>query len=247
MNKGKCFGVSVGPGDPQLITIKAINTLIKSDVIFLPSSPKEDCKVYQILRSASEEEEGSNDFSKLSLDEKKIVCIDTKGMADLREQTKRHDILAKEVENLLDKGLTVAFPALGEVCLYSTYFYVHERLLLHGYESELISGISSVQETANRMNISLAQGDEEVHIFPDTKDLVKKLNMPGTKVFMKPTIDNLSEIVGIIKEYVKDNKNTRAYGISNCGRENEITASSSDELDKLAGYMTVIIVKQLNL
>lgn len=231
MNKGKCYGVSVGPGDPKLITYKAGDILKSADVIFLPSAPKEKCRVYQIIKA-----------SEIDIPEDKFICVNTKEMADPSVQGERYDILTEKVSELLDKGYNVAFPALGEVCLYSTYMYVEMRLIHKGYVCENISGISSVQETANRLLISLAQGDEEVHIFPDTKNLATDLLAKGTKVFMKPK-SNLDETIAKIKEYASNNTETEVYGISNCGCDNEIVAHNIDELNKLSGYMTVIIVK----
>ena len=232
MKRGICYGVSVGPGDPELITRKALEVINSSDVIFLPTYPKENCKVYQIIKGALPE-----------ISESKYICIDTKGMADPSLQADRYDTLACEVKKYLDDGKSVAFPALGEVSLYSTFFYVHERLISDGYMCETLSGVSSVQEIANRVGISLAQGDEEIHIFPNTEKLDERLCMPGTKVFMKPK-GNFSETIGIIKEYVNEHTYANAYGVSNCGTDKETIATCADELDRLSGYMTVLIVKE---
>lgn len=231
MNKGICFGVSVGPGDPELLTLKAVKVLMEADVIFLPSAPKENCKVYRIIKEALPD-----------IDEDKYVCVVTGKMANPKMQGERYDTLACQVQKYLDDGKNVAFPALGEVCIYSTYFYVHERLVSNGYECRLLSGVSSIQEIADRLKISLAQDDTQIHIFPDTRDLEERLKVPGTKVFMKPKSD-LQNTVQVIKEYVLRNQNTECYGMSNCGTDTEIIASGVDELHKLSGYMTVIIVK----
>lgn len=236
MNRGICFGVSLGPGDPWLITFMAAKTIEEADVIFLPSAPKESCKVYKIIQNAI----GEGLINDIPSD--KFVCIDTKPMADPKTQGERYDILAKNVANLLDEGKNIAFPALGEASLYSTYFYVHERLIEKGYSVKVLSGISSVQEICDRLSIALAKGDEQVHIFPDTNELDKRLKYHGTKIFMKPKSD-LSQTVKHIQEYIDRNPDTKAYGISNCGLENEIIAYNKDELDKLSGYMSVLIVK----
>lgn len=231
MKKGKCFGVSVGPGDPRLMTIKSRDIIDRADIIFLPSAPKENCRVYQIIKSGMPE-----------ISEDKYACVETAGMADPETQSKRYDILAENVAKYLDEGKDVAFPALGEVNLYSTYAYVFKRLKKLGYECENISGISSVQETCNRLLISLAEGKEQVHIFPDTDNIKEKLLMPGTKVFMKPKGD-LDDTINTIIDFSKEHEGVSAYGISNCGTPNEIKADSVDDLRLLNGYMTVIIVK----
>lgn len=230
-NTGICYGVSVGPGDPELITKKAYGIIESSDVIFLPSSPKENCRVYQIIKGAFDD-----------IDEDKFICIDTAPMADPKNQSERYDILAAEVSKLLDAGKKVSFPALGEVSIYSTYAYVHERLISKGYESKLISGISSIQEIADRLSMPLVMGDEQLHVFPDSDNINEKLKLSGTKIFMKPKGD-LQDMVSIIKEHVSKTQESIAAGISNCGTAKEIVASRTEELCKLSGYMTVIIVK----
>lgn len=236
MKKGICYGVSVGPGDPELLTLKSVRIIENADFIFLPSTPKEKCRVYIIIQEAV-----SKGFIH-KIDEDRFICVETKPMADPKKQGERYDILADEVSKLLDSGKNVAFPALGEVSLYSTYFYVHERLEERGYECRLISGISSVQEICDRLNTALAKGDEQVHVYPDTRDLEARLSVPGTKIFMKPKSD-LNETVQVIDEYIKRHPETKAYGISDCGTEREIIALNSDELFNLSGYMTVLIVK----
>lgn len=231
-NKGVCFGVSVGPGDPELITKKAYDLINKADIIFLPSSPKEECRVYQIIKAAMPD-----------INEDRFICIDTAKMADPKIQGERYDILANEVIRHLENNKMVAFPALGEVCLYSTYMYVHNRLMMKGYETRLISGISSIQEIADRLGIPLAIGDEQVTIYPDTNDINEKLSVKGTKIFMKPKGD-LKLIVNSIEKYVKDHPQSMAMGISNCGTVKEIIAKNISELPNLRGYMTVLIVRQ---
>lgn len=231
MNKGTCFGVSVGPGDPKLITNKAIETIKKSDVIFLPSAPKENCRVYKIIKEALPE-----------IDEDKYLAVETDGMANPETRGSRYDLLAERVAKFLEEGRDVAFPALGEVALFSTYMYICERLQEMGYECVNISGISSVQEAANRLMISLAQGNEEVHVFPSTDQLEQRLSMNGTKVFMKPKGD-LEVTIDAICSYINNNPGTVAMGISNCGTKEEVIARNHTEIKKLSGYMTVIIVK----
>lgn len=231
--KGICYGVSVGPGDPELITIRAFNTIKNADCIFLPNAPKEDCRVYQIIKGAFPE-----------IDEKNIVCDMGSKMTNPSMAGERYDRLSKCVEEYLDDGYSVAFPALGAVALYSTFMYVHERLVRDGYTCELISGVSSIQETVRTFSMSIAQGDEEVHVFPDAENLNEKLSLNGTKVFMKPK-GSLSDFTEKIVDYCINNPHAAAYGVSNLGTNKEIVAHGYGELCKLQGYMTVIIVKDV--
>lgn len=241
MSKGRCFGISVGPGDSGLITVEAVETIKKADVIFLPSAPKEDCKAYKIIKEAMPE-----------IDAMDLRCETFSMSRDAQIMVNRHDEIFNEVVCLLDEGLMVAFLALGEVGLYSTYLYIHDRLLKAGYESNLIAGVSSIQAIADKIGIALATGNEEVHIFPDMSKLDERLEMAGTCVFMKPK-GNLKEAIAKIKDYISRLTSLSdedggaitpvVYGISNCGMENEIISHDLSELDRLNGYFTVIIVK----
>ena len=231
MKKGTIYGVSVGPGNPLLLTQLAINTILSADIIFLPTAPKENCRAYKIIKAAIPE-----------IDEEKILCVETADMANPELQGKRYDTLADEIKKLSDKGKSVAFLALGEVSLYSTFIYVQDRLLLAGYKVELVSGISSIQEAVNTLCTYIAKGDEEVHIFPNCNNMQEKLSYSGTKVFMKPK-GELDNIIKEIELYANNRPDVKAFGVSQIGTENEIIADSVAELKKLKGYMTLFVVR----
>lgn len=231
MHKPVSYGVSVGPGDKNQITLEAIEAIRKADVIFLPSFPKEECVAYKIIKNIMPD-----------IDEKEL-CPETFTMSkDVNVMHKRHEEIFANVKSCLDEGKSVAFLTLGEVVLYSTYLYIHEMLVEAGYNSVLVNGISSVQAICARLGNSLAMGKDEVHIFPNADNIEKKLTYDGTKVFMK-TRRNLDEVIGNIQKHCKENPRVQVFGISNCGMQGQIIARSSEELSNLEGYFTVIIVK----
>lgn len=230
MAKGVCYGVSVGPGQEDLITLQAVDIIQKSNVIFIPSFPKEECKAYQIIKKILPD-----------IDEKEI-CPETFTMSkDSTVMEKRHLEIYDNARRFLDDGKTVAFLTLGEVALYSTYLYIHDLLSEGGYESVLINGISSVQAACAKLGIPLALGKSELHIFPNADNLEEKLKMPGTKVFMKSRL-GLPETIKKIQTYCEQNDNTISCGVSNLGMDGEVVARQVNELSKLNGYFTVIIV-----
>lgn len=231
LEKGIIYGVSVGPGNPMLMTQLAVKIIDEVDIIFLPTAPKESCRSYKILKMALPH-----------IDECKVKCVETNNMADPKLQDERYDILAAEIKKFADKGLSVAFLALGEIALYSTFIYVQKRLIASGYNVKTISGISSVQEAVNTIGTYIAIGDEEVHIFPNCDNIKEKLGLSGTKVFMKPK-RNLDTIIKEITEYAKLSEKTEVFGVSDIGTENEIVANSVSELSNLKGYMTLFIVR----
>ena len=230
MDHGKCFGVSVGPGDKELITLEAISVIQSADVIFLPSFPKEDCKAYQIIKRIYPD-----------IDSKRL-CPETFTMSrDASVMTRRHEEILGNAKTYLDEGLDVAFLTLGEVALYSTYLYIHELLIKQGYTSVLVSGISSVQAAAAKLGIALAIGADELHILPGVDNIEAKLAYDGTKVFMK-TRKCLDEAINTIQKYVLETPGAWAMGVSNCGMEDERVARCASELTNLEGYFTILIV-----
>lgn len=230
IKKGCCYGVSVGPGRGELMTLEAMRIIKESDIICLPSYPKEECTAYKIVKDIYPE-----------IDEKDMYYETFTMSRDAGAAKKRHDEIFEEVSRILDEGRNAAFLALGEVALYSTYLYIHEKLLKAGYESVLINGITSVQAVCAKLGIPLAMGNEQLHIFPDTRDIEAKLTLPGTKVFMKPK-GSLLEILDRIEAFLQRNPEYEIYGISKCGMDGEIAAKGIKEAKRLEGYFTVLIV-----
>ena len=175
--------------------------------------------------------------------DKKQLCPEPFTMSrDVEVMHKRHLEILENAKQYLDEGKNIAFLTLGDVSLYSTYLYIHEMLLENGYYSKMINGISSIQAIASKLGISLAMGSDEMHVFPNANDIDRKLNYSGTKIFMKSG-KNMPALIQGIQSFCKENPKTRAMGISNYGMENEVVAGNVDELERLAGYFSVIIVK----
>lgn len=230
MSRGICYGVSVGAGDSNYLTLEAIETIKLADVIVLPSFPKEECKAYQIIKNL--------DF----IDEKEIICETFTMSRDASVKAERHNEIYETTVKLLDEGKDVAFLALGDVMLYATYEYIYEKLVAAGYESKFVPGITSIQAIAAKLNIPIAIDRQQVHIFPDSEDISSKLRMPGTKIFMKPK-GSMDELKGSLKTHADEHPKSLICGISNCDMPGEIIARDIGEIDNLNGYFTVIIVK----
>ncbi len=231
MNKGICYGVSVGPQKAGLITLEAIEIIKEADVIFLPSFPKEECKAYLTVKDVLPD-----------IDTHQILCQTISASRDASVMEARHSQQFDQLTKHLDEGKSVAFLALGEVGLYSTYSYIHKRLAEAGYNSRLISGITSFQAIASFLGLDLASGKDQVHVFPDMEQLNWRLSEPGTKIFMKPRGD-LTKAIDIITSHVSLHEGAIACGVSNFGGDNQVVAYSVSDLQQLEGYFTVIFVK----
>lgn len=224
--KGKLIGIGVGPGDPELITVKALRRLKECGVIIVPDADKGESTAYNIAVKACPE-----------IADKPSVSVVMPMTHDLSELNRAHRLAADKIEKLLDEGKTAAFITLGDATVYSTYMYIHKLVLADGYEAEIVSGVPSFCAAAARLNISLAERAEMLHIVPSSHGVEKALDMPGVKVLMKA-----GSKMGLVKDsLIRSEKDV--YMVENCGMENENVYKSAREIPDGAGYFSLIIVK----
>lgn len=230
MNRGKLYGIGIGPGDPELLTIKALRLIKESDIIAVPGENPRETVAYIIVKGAYPE-----------LDEKEIIGVSMPMTKDEDKLNEAHEAAAKSIETFLDAGKNVAFLTLGDVCVYSTYIYVHKRVLRDGYEAEIISGIPSFCATAARLNISLVERDEALHVIPGTykaDSMDEVLKLPGTKVIMKG-----GKKIGSIRESIIAS-GQQVNMIENCGMPEEGIYRDASEIPDDASYFSLLVVKE---
>ena len=157
MRKGKLYGVGVGPGDPELLTVKAVRLIRECSVVAMPGKEKDKCFAYTIAKGAVPE-----------IESKEAVLID---MPMTKDQEVREKAYRKGAEQLCEKlaeGKDVAFVCLGDISVYSTYCYLHKLVSEKGFETEMVPGITSFCAAAAVLETSLCENDEELHIVPGT-------------------------------------------------------------------------------
>lgn len=225
----KLYGVGVGPGDPELMTLKAIRTVGKCDIVAIPKSGQAINVAYTIAKGAIPD-----------LDEKKLVELDMPMIRDKGKLNQCHDEAAEKVKAWLNEGKSVAFLTLGDPTIYSTYAYVHNRVRDAGYETEIIPGITSFCAVSARLNCSLTEAEEALHVIPASYEGgLEALDLKGTKVLMKS-----GKFIGSIKEHLKNMENPPTVKmVERCGMEGERVFHSIDEIDEDASYFSVLIVR----
>lgn len=224
---GTFFGVGVGPGDPELITLKALRVLERCPVIAAPRTRGGGMLALDIARGA------------LDLDEKIILPL--RFTMERDNQTAAHTEAARQIEAHLSAGRDVAMVNLGDVSIYSTYCYLMELLRAKGYETVMIPGITSFSAVAARLGTSLTCMDSPLHIIPAAAMPTKAaLDLPGTKVLMK-SASRLDQVRQALKE---QGLMDRAAAVSNCGLPDELVCTDLEQLPERAGYYTTIIVKE---
>lgn len=223
---GIMYGIGVGPGDPELMTLKAVKRIRELKVIAIPHKNKEQCMAYQIARQAVPE-----------IEEKKCLYLHMPMTKDENVLKESHELAARKVREHLDKGEDVGFITLGDVSIYSTFTYLWERLLKEGYSTRLESGIPSFCAVAARVGIPLVSGSEELHIIPASYQIKDALELSGVKVLMKA-----GRQMRAVKEELKK-CGASAIMVENCGMPDERIYGSLAEIPEDAGYYSLVIVR----
>ncbi|MFQ5465246.1 MAG: precorrin-2 C(20)-methyltransferase [Thermodesulfobacteriota bacterium] len=230
------YGVGVGPGDPELITLKAVRVLERVDVLAVPRSPgSSGSTALDIVRGAVDIE------GKALLD---ILMPMTRDGAELRRARAR---AADRIAASLAEGLDVAFITLGDPMLYSTFTYLVPLVtaLAPGVEVTPVAGVTSISAAAAASHRPLAEADERVVIIPaayDMDEVRRALEGFDTVVLMK--VNKLMDsIAGLIDEMGLSDGAVFASRVGWDGRElvtSDIRSVRGEKLD----YFSTLIVRR---
>lgn len=227
--RGKLYGIGVGPGDPELVTLKACRLINEKKYIAYPGKVKEDTMAYNIVKSLIEKPE-----------EKEYISCYVQMTKDRAILDANYDKAAAAIIEVLDKGEDVCYITIGDPTIYATYYYVHQRVVAAGYEAEMISGIPSFCAVAARVDKSLGERAEMIHIIPSSYEIDDALALPGNKILMKS-----ASKIGEVKEKLVA-LDSEVYMVENCCLENERVFMDAESIDENSNYMSVIIVKDKN-
>lgn len=224
---GILYGVGVGPGDPELMTLKAVRVIRENDIIALPGVDAKETVAYRIASAAVPE-----------LESKTLLSVYMPMTHDKAEQEKCHRAGAEKIEKYLAQGQNVVFLTLGDPTVYSTFMYIRQIVEEDGFEIRLVSGVTSFCAAAARVNQPLGIREEQIHIYPAVYSLAEELSPEGTCVLMKSG-SRMKQVKEMIRESGRD-----AVMVENCGMEDEKVYSHVDEIPDTAGYYSLIIARK---
>ena len=184
--KGKLIGIGVGPGDTELLTLKAARILETVPVIFSPKSSKEKESIaLSIVKPIIEKRK---DYKRLMLVEPIFPMIE-----DKEELEKVWNSAAEMIAQYLDSGRDVAFITLGDSSVFSTYSYVQKRLI-DRYEIETIPGITSFTACAATRNKALVEQNQILTIIPKIDGRLEQVLEYSDSIVLMKASRNTSEL-----------------------------------------------------
>lgn len=229
VRQGVFYGVGVGPGDPELLTVKALKTLEHCPVIAAPRTRSGETLALDIVRQA------------VSLEGKTILPLDftmSRDPAVLRQSRLR---AAEAIMAHLSAGRDTAMLNLGDVSIYATFSYLMDILTDRGYEAVMVPGVPSFCAVAARLGTSLTTVSSPLHILPGSGgSLAELLDLPGTKVLMKsgrqlPQAAEALRQRGLLE---------KAAMVRDCGLPTEQVCRDLTHLPQDTGYFATVIVKE---
>ena len=154
--KGKLYGIGVGPGDSELMTVKAARIVGEADVIITPKTEKKDGSV--ALHIAEPYIQAHTE----------IVPVVFPMVLDDNEQSKGWEEARKIITGLLEEGKKVVFLTLGDPMFYSTYMYVYRLVESAGFEIETIPGVTAFCAIGSHLGYPIVEKEEVLAIIPAT-------------------------------------------------------------------------------
>ena len=225
----KLYGIGTGPGDWELMTLKAVRIIKECDIIAVPGSGGTVNAAWETAAKAVPE-----------IRNKEIIRLSMPMTRDRDILEEARERAADTVMKFLGEFKDVAFLTLGDPSVYSTYMYVHEKVRKRGGEAEMIPGIPSLCAVAARLGESLTEAHMPLHIIPASYKVTEECaKLPGTRVFMKS-----GRQMGRLKRILAELPSADVKMVENCGMDNEKVYLSAEEIDENAGYFATVIVKE---
>ena len=224
---GTFYGVGVGPGDPELLTRKAVGVLERCPVLATPRTRTGSSVALEIVRGAVE------------LGGKTLLPLDFPMSREEGELRAAHRAAAETVRPHLEAGRDVAMAVLGDVSLYSTFYYVMEILRGEGFPCAMVPGVPSFCAAAALLGRSLTRPDAPLHILPGGWEGAEgALDLPGTKVLMKSG----RQYPRLLEELDRRGMLEGAAMVENCGLPGQRAFPTLGDRPESTGYFTTILL-----
>lgn len=226
--------VSLGPGDPELITLKGLKELQNADLIFCPSTKLPKGKVSSRAKDI---------LLELGIEESKINCFDVPMNKDRSLAIESYKDVSSTIARYHKAGHKIAVTAEGDAGFYSTIYYISQNLQINNIPINRIAGVPAFIACGTLANIHIVKQEEELQIIPGivtSDELISKLKNKQTLVIMKA-----SQCEDAIKETLEKKTDATFHYFENVGIANkEFYSSDENEIKtRRFPYFSLIIIQ----
>jgi len=228
------WGIGLGPGDPELLTLKARRLIEEADCIVVP-------------KSSVAGESMALEIARPFVGGRPVLEFEFPMRRDQRELAPYWAAAAEEIAGRVRRGERVVFLTLGDCLTYSTYCYVLQELLklLPASLIQSVPGVTSFAAAAAATNFSLGEKDERIAVVPvprgDLAPVRRALEEYDTVVLMK-VAKQLPAVVRLLREMGLEGQAVFAGHVTQPGEH--ITRDLGSLLEGERGYLSVILVRR---
>ena len=223
--------LSLGPGDPELLTIKALKTLKDADVVMVPATRNRE----GITKSRA------TDIISEWCDENRLMVYELPMLKDRQAVSLVYDRIFADCVRLYHEGRRIVVAVEGDVSIYASIHYVMERLEKAGIPVEQSAGIPSFIAAAASAGLSLISQQQRLTILPgdaDAETLHQLLENNHVVVVMK-----LSQCQEAVKDFLRQNPQTTCHYFENVGTPEAYHTTLCDEiLSRHIPYFSLCII-----
>lgn len=216
---GKLYGIGVGPGDPELLTVKAIRVLREVEVVVAPEGGRERL-AYQVVQPYLRGE---------------VIFLSFQ-MGSGAPSLDREEV--QKIQQFLKAGKQVAFVTLGDPLLYSTFVTLWQ--VLPGVEVEIIPGVSAFQLAAAKLQMPLAQGKERLAILPGA-ELTERILQDFEHLVLFKVSREYPVLLHMLKQW-----NFRGGLVSRLGFPEEVVSFDLDHFSAVSlDYFSLLVARKV--
>lgn len=236
------IGIGVGPGDVDLLTVKAVKAIQNADIIMCPASKEDRPSIALAIVSPIIDKSKNQEIVKL-------IFPMTKDKDVLEATWKKN---AKIMAETVLSGKNVVYLTVGDPFLYSTWIYMHKDLKENYPDMDIsvIPGIVSMFTFAAKVGVSIAEGAEKVAIIPSCYDLssVKEIAKNSESMIFLKDGRYFDKVIEVLKESGFPDNSIFAIG-QDLGTENEIirkmTLGEVNDDTLTTKYFSILVVKRV--
>ncbi len=224
------YSIGLGPGNPELLTVRAKRILEESDIVVVPQSDETGRSV-------------ARDIILHYIDPSRILMYYFPMNNDREDLENRYTELARKIKRLTAEGKRLSYVTMGDPTIFSTSNYITEKLRAVGVEVKHVPGISSINAASTMLGLPLCVKGEHFGVYEmpvDVDEAVKLIRRHPTTVFMK-----VNRKLPVLVEAVRVAVPERAYLARRIGLDEEVfydmlNCSPPPE----AAYLSVAVIRR---